>query len=213
MNPLPHVDRRTAVDVRVAAIAVLLAISPAVATTTASQPTETVAELRVHGNQRLADADVFALAGVALGDVVGSEMIQVVEQRLLDSGRFERVEVRKRYRALSATDVVTLIVVVKEHAAPAGGNRVTRAFGEFGRRAMVSADLGLHRRVRRHLRNADQLRGRTRVWHSPVRSCDVGWDETGRARDGHGVRNRCGTSFTGPPVHVPVRAPSLRDRR
>ena len=119
-------------------MAVLFAVSPAEAATamTASQPTETVAELRVHGNQRLADADVFALAGVAVGDVVGPDTIQLVEQRLLDSGRFERVEVRKRYRSLSATDMVTLIVVVKEHAAPAGSNPVTRALGEFGRRAM-----------------------------------------------------------------------------
>ena len=117
-------------------VVISLISPPARATAGPDSPTETITELRVHGNQALADAEVLALAGVTVGDVVGPGMLQSVERRLLDSGRFELVEVRKRYRSLTAAETVAVIVVVRERAAPAMSNPVARVFGEFGRQAM-----------------------------------------------------------------------------
>ena len=65
--------------------------------------TETVAEIRIHGNLSLPDAEVIALAGVDLGDAAGSDLEETVRVRLAASGRFETVDVRRRYRSLTAT--------------------------------------------------------------------------------------------------------------
>jgi hypothetical protein len=73
---------------------------------------EVVAEVRVHGNAFIDDASVIVLAGIAVGEPWMDGTRQAVERRLHASGRFETVEVRKRYRSLaSTTDVVVLLVV------------------------------------------------------------------------------------------------------
>lgn len=75
--------------------------------------TETIAEVRVHGNATLTDAVVLQLAGVTVGQPLGPGGIEAVEKRLRDSGRFDEVQVRKRYRTL-AMDEVSLVLVVHE---------------------------------------------------------------------------------------------------
>jgi outer membrane protein assembly factor BamA len=75
---------------------------------------ETVREVRIHGNAYLADAEVLALAGVAVGDSISTETIAAIEKRLKDSGRFETVEVRKRHRSLTDATDVALVLVVHE---------------------------------------------------------------------------------------------------
>jgi outer membrane protein assembly factor BamA len=72
---------------------------------------ERVAEIRVHGNATLSDAAVIALAGVAPGDAVDEAALGAIEKRLRDSGRFDDVEVRKRYRTLEMTDVALVLLV------------------------------------------------------------------------------------------------------
>ena len=77
---------------------------------------ESVAEIRVHGNAYIPDADIIGIAGVTLGQPVTDSLLKDIETRLKDSGRFETVEVRKRYRSLTNTSEVALLLVVHERA-------------------------------------------------------------------------------------------------
>lgn len=78
------------------------------------QPAETIAEIRVHGNAFLTDAEVLGLAAVAEGQALGPDGVAEITRRLEASGRFESIEVRKRYRSLSRTHEVALVLVVHE---------------------------------------------------------------------------------------------------
>jgi outer membrane protein assembly factor BamA len=77
-------------------------------------PAEIIREVRVHGNASLLDADVLKLAGIALGDPVTTDSLKSIERRLKDSGRFETIEIRKRYRSLDDPTDVALVLVVHE---------------------------------------------------------------------------------------------------
>jgi outer membrane protein assembly factor BamA len=76
-------------------------------------PAETIAEVRVHGNATLSDEAVLKLAGVSVGVPLDPGGVEAVEKRLRDSGRFDEVQVRKRYRTL-AMDEVALVLLVHE---------------------------------------------------------------------------------------------------
>jgi outer membrane protein assembly factor BamA len=80
--------------------------------TTASA--EIIREVRVHGNAYVTDAEVLALAGVAAGDPASAETLAAIEKRLKDSGRFETVQIRKRYRSLTDPTDVAIVLVVHE---------------------------------------------------------------------------------------------------
>ncbi|MGB2715210.1 MAG: FtsQ-type POTRA domain-containing protein [Vicinamibacterales bacterium] len=75
---------------------------------------ETIREIRVHGNAFLADEDVIKLAGVSLGVPLQPADLDAIRERLKDSGRFDSVEVRKRYRSLSDSTDVALVFLVHE---------------------------------------------------------------------------------------------------
>lgn len=75
---------------------------------------EVVREVRVHGNAYLTDAEVLAVAGIAVGDQVTADTLATVEKRLKESGRFETVQIRKRYRSLTDPSDVALVLVVHE---------------------------------------------------------------------------------------------------
>ena len=91
-------------------------IGPLILVWTLSQaPVEKVADVRVHGNATLSDEAVLKLAGVAVGSPLDAGGTAAIEKRLKDSGRFDEVEVRKRYRTL-AMDEVALVLIVHEHA-------------------------------------------------------------------------------------------------
>ena len=77
-------------------------------------PSQTIGEIRVHGNAYLTDDDVIQLAGVAVGKAIDDAGIEAIRKRLTDSGRFETVEVRKRYRSLSDMSDVALVLLVHE---------------------------------------------------------------------------------------------------
>jgi outer membrane protein assembly factor BamA len=82
---------------------------------------EVVVEVRVHGNYATPDAEVLRLGGLAVGQPIEAGTLQAIETRLRESGRFDAVEIRKRYRSLSESGDVVLIVIVREEAAPIGG--------------------------------------------------------------------------------------------
>ena len=77
--------------------------------------TETIAEVRVHGNATVTDAIVLQLAGITIGQPLEAGGLEAIEKRLKDSGRFDTVQVRKRYRTL-AMDEVALVLLVHERA-------------------------------------------------------------------------------------------------
>jgi outer membrane protein assembly factor BamA len=83
--------------------------------TTMPQARETIAEVRVHGNATLSDEAVLKLAGIAIGAPLDAAGTDTIEKRLRDSGRFDEVQVRKRFRTL-AMDEVALVLVVHERA-------------------------------------------------------------------------------------------------
>ena len=74
---------------------------------------ETITEVRVHGNATLSDAAVVELAAVAVGQPLDAGGVAAIEKRLRDSGRFDEVQVRKRYRTL-AMDEISLVLLVHE---------------------------------------------------------------------------------------------------
>jgi outer membrane protein assembly factor BamA len=76
---------------------------------------ETIAEVRVHGNATLTDEAVLKLAGIAVGSPLDSGGTEAIEKRLKDSGRFDEVQVRKRFRTM-AMDEIALVLVVHERA-------------------------------------------------------------------------------------------------
>jgi len=73
-----------------------------------------VAEVRVHGNHTTPDADVLALVGEVIGKPATDALVAEVATRLDKSGRFDGVEVRKRFRSIDNPDDILLMVVVDE---------------------------------------------------------------------------------------------------
>lgn len=78
------------------------------------QARETIAEIRVHGNVAIPDADILRVAGIEPGQPIGEADLAEIERRLNESGLFESVEVRKRYRSLTDMSAVALLLVVHE---------------------------------------------------------------------------------------------------
>jgi hypothetical protein len=75
---------------------------------------EVIGEIRIHGNAFLTDKEVSDVAGITVGQPLATDGVTTIEKRLKDSGKFESVDVRKRYRSLDNTSDVALILVVHE---------------------------------------------------------------------------------------------------
>lgn len=89
----------------------LLCAAPAAAQTSPG----VVAEVRIHGNHTTPDADVLAIVGDVIGKPASDALLADITTRLERSGRFDGVEVRKRYRSIDNPDDVLLMVVVDEY--------------------------------------------------------------------------------------------------
>src|SRR4029077_15120164 len=96
----------------IAALVLALAAAP-FQDPAAEAAVEKIAEVRVHGNATLSDEAILALAGITIGATLAPAGVDAIEKRLKDSGRFDEVEVRKRYRTLEM-DEVALVLVVHE---------------------------------------------------------------------------------------------------
>lgn len=79
-----------------------------------------IALVRVHGNHTVTDAAVLEIAGVSIGEFLVPDGNVAIEQRLIQSGKFETAEVRVRYRGLNETGDVALILLVREKPSVAG---------------------------------------------------------------------------------------------
>jgi outer membrane protein assembly factor BamA len=81
------------------------------------QAPERIGEIRVHGNHTTPDADILALAALAVGDPATDERLAAAERRLRDSGRFAGVELRRRFRSIDDPSDILIMLVVDEHDA------------------------------------------------------------------------------------------------
>ncbi len=102
---------------------------------------ETISEVRVHGNATLSDAAVIQFAGVTLGQPLESGGLEAIEKRLRDCGRFDEVQVRKRYRTL-AMDEVSLVLVVHERPGLSATGEPPSVARRFRNRLMFFPILG-----------------------------------------------------------------------
>ena len=93
------------------AVALLLAGSMAHAQTPSPG---VVAEVRVHGNHTTPNADILAIIGDVVGKPATETLVVEVTRRIEKSGRFDGVEVRKRFRSIDNPDDILLMVVVDE---------------------------------------------------------------------------------------------------
>ena len=73
-----------------------------------------VGEVRVHGNHTTPDADILAIVGDVVGKPATEALVAEISTRLERSGRFDGVDVRKRYRSIENPDDILLMVVVDE---------------------------------------------------------------------------------------------------
>jgi hypothetical protein len=73
-----------------------------------------VGEVRVHGNHTTPDADILGIAGDVVGKPATDQLIAEVQIKLERSGRFDDVEVRKRFRSIENPDDILLMIVVDE---------------------------------------------------------------------------------------------------
>ena len=108
---MPLCSRGAAACVRAGVLGAVLSLSPAAYV---AAMMETIVEIRIHGNHSVPNDEIIELAAVAVGDVVGAELLDAVDRRLTGSGHFETVDVHKRYRSLTATDQIALVIVVRE---------------------------------------------------------------------------------------------------
>jgi outer membrane protein assembly factor BamA len=73
-----------------------------------------VGEVRVHGNHTTPDDKVMSIIGDVVGKPATDALINDITEKLDQSGRFESVEVRKRFRSIDNPDDILLMVVVDE---------------------------------------------------------------------------------------------------
>lgn len=73
-----------------------------------------VGEVRIHGNHTTPAADVLAMVGNIVGQPATEALLTGIETRLKTSGRFDNVEVRKRFRSIENPDDILVMVVVDE---------------------------------------------------------------------------------------------------
>ncbi|HEY8549356.1 MAG TPA: BamA/TamA family outer membrane protein [Vicinamibacterales bacterium] len=96
-----------------------LAIALAVQQGAADRPlAERLVAVRVHGNHTTPDAEVIALTGLTVGGPLDAAAPAQAVQRLRASGRFDGVEVRKRYASLTDPTAVVLVFIVDEKPPP-----------------------------------------------------------------------------------------------
>ncbi len=91
----------------------LLALASATSAIAQTSP-GVVGEVRVHGNHTTPDADILGIIGDVVGKPATDQLIAEIESKLEQSGRFDGIEVRKRFRSIENPDDILLMIVVDE---------------------------------------------------------------------------------------------------
>lgn len=74
-----------------------------------------VGEVRVHGNHTTPDDKVLSIVGDVVGKPATDALVADVVDKLEQSGQFDGVEVRKRFRSIDNPDDILLMIVVDEY--------------------------------------------------------------------------------------------------
>lgn len=105
--------------------ALLLALDLAAAAQppeSAASAAPTLVEIRIHGNHTTTDQTILGIASLATGQAFSDQALRDAEQRLVASGRFDRVEVLKRFRSIAdPSQILALILVDERPGATADG--------------------------------------------------------------------------------------------
>ena len=108
-------NRATAVRRRLSARSTIVVFSLLCGMTLHAQTSPgVVGEVRVHGNHTTPDADILGIVGEVVGKPATDELIAEIETKLERSGRFDGVEVRRRFRSIENPDDILLMIVVDE---------------------------------------------------------------------------------------------------
>ena len=102
---------------------------------------EVVAEIRIHGNYRTPDDEVLRIAGLAPGGPLEPGALEAASERLRRSGRFEAVDIRKRYRSLDDMSQVAVIIAVTERPGIEKGGVMPGPMKRLGNALMASPSL------------------------------------------------------------------------
>jgi outer membrane protein assembly factor BamA len=87
---------------------------PAPQTQQTSPPREVIAEVRVHGNQIVTDEEVLKLSGVVVGVPFSDAVLAEAAKRLKDSGKFESIDVLKRFASIEDASRIIVVIIVNE---------------------------------------------------------------------------------------------------
>ena len=68
----------------------------------------------MHGNQIVPDAEVLALAGVVVGVPFSDALLADATKRLRDSGKFESIDVVKRFASIEDASKIIVVIIVNE---------------------------------------------------------------------------------------------------
>jgi hypothetical protein len=80
----------------------------------ATPAAERLVEIRIHGNHTTPDQIILGLAGLSIEQPFTEQSLKDAEQRLIASGRFERVEVLKRFRSIDDPSQILAVILVDE---------------------------------------------------------------------------------------------------
>src|SRR5262245_30881543 len=75
---------------------------------------ERIAEVGVHGNVTISGDEIARIAGLPIGGPLLDGALDAAKRRLEKSGKFESVEVLKRYRSITDFSQVAVLLVVHE---------------------------------------------------------------------------------------------------
>ena len=75
---------------------------------------EVIAEVRIHGNHITTDDEILKIAGIAIGAPFTATTVADVRTRLRDSGKFDDVDVLKRFASIEDMSKIVVVIVVNE---------------------------------------------------------------------------------------------------
>jgi outer membrane protein assembly factor BamA len=99
---------------------------------------EVVVDVKVHGNQIVSDEDVLQIAGITTGTPFTETLLKDAERRLKASGKFETVEVIKRFASIEDLSRVLVVIIVNEGPVRIVVPGVTGALPILQRRSFLS---------------------------------------------------------------------------
>jgi len=79
-----------------------------------AQTPEVIVDVRVHGNQIVPDDEVLKIAGVTVGTPYSDALLAEITKRLKDSGKFESIDVLKRFASIEDASRIVVVIIVNE---------------------------------------------------------------------------------------------------